>query len=214
MSVRSVAVKPPHWGIRPQPVPASRGRQAPTARARASARAAIVCALALAPARATADGIVPDAPARSQPAHVAPGRFRPSWDLDGTYLWLGPVGAASHLDARWDSTFGGEAAIGVVHEQAPLGVWGAALGVSRWTARGGTRIWLDSIAGTQVLGHMMGVSLGGIVELSELARPRIGGAVGLWGHVGIAPFARLGAVSELGMFAEVGVYVALPVLRR
>ncbi|MBC7973342.1 MAG: hypothetical protein H7138_00030 [Myxococcales bacterium] len=145
---------------------------------------------------------------------VAPARFRPSWDLDGLYLWLGPIGAASYVETRWDSTFGVEATLGVVREGAPVGLIGINVGASRWTRREGGRIWLDGVVGTRVLGRMLGASLGPIVELAELARPRLGASVGLWGYAGIAPFVRVGGVSDLGMFAELGVHIALPVLRR
>lgn len=157
---------------------------------------------------------VPDAPPAPHPVVVPPATFRPSWDLDGTYLWLGPIGAASFVDASWDSTFGGEAAIVVVREHAPLGLYGANLGASRWTERDGGRLWIDGLVGTRLLGRMMGASLGPILELSELAHPRLGGSIGVWGFAGITPFARVGAVSNLGMFAELGVHIALPVLRR
>jgi hypothetical protein len=154
-----------------------------------------------------------DPPAAAQPVTVPPATFRPTWDLDGTYLWLGPVGAASHIDARWDSTFGAEAAVVVVRERAPLGLVGATLGASRWTGRGGGRVWVDGLVGTR-LGRMMGISLGPILELSELAHPRPGASLGVWCFTGITPFARIGAVINLGMFAEVGIHIALPVLRR
>ena len=178
--------------------------------------APLLLALWLVPRTAAADPVTtaPDAPGVSHPIVVPPGTFTPSWDLDGTYLWLGPVGAASHVDSRWDSTFGGEAVIGVVHERAAVGLWGANLGASRWTGRGGGEIWLDGLIGTDVLGRMMGASLGPILEISELAHPRIGASIGVWGFAGITPFARIGTVSELGMFAELGVHIALPVLRR
>ncbi len=145
---------------------------------------------------------------------VAPARFRPSWDLDGLYLWLGPIGAAGYVETRWDSAFGVEATIGVVREGAPLGLIGVNVGASRWTRRDGGRIWLDGVVGTRILGRMLGASLGPIVELAELARPRLGASVGLWGYAGIAPFVRVGGVSDLGMFAELGVHIALPVMHR
>jgi hypothetical protein len=158
--------------------------------------------------------IVPDSPAATQPVVVPQATFRPSWDLDGTYLWLGPIGAASYIDARWDSTFGGEAAVVVVHEHEPLALAGVNLGASRWTERGGGRIWVDGLLGTYLARRMMGASLGPILELSELAHPRLGASIGVWGFAGITPFARVGTVSNLGMFAELGVHIALPVLRR
>lgn len=165
---------------------------------------------------AAADPVVvaPDAPASSQPVVVPRATFRPSSDLDGTYLWLGPVGAASFIDARWDSTFGGEGAVVAVHEHAALGLLGANLGASRWTVRGGGRVWVDGLVGTRLLGRMMGASLGPILELSEIAHPRLGASIGVWGFAGITPFVRVGSVSHLGMFAELGIHIALPVLRR
>jgi hypothetical protein len=151
-------------------------------------------------------------PARSAPASGP--AFGPTSDLDGTYLWLGPIGAASRIDARWDSTFGAETALVVVRERERIGALGANLGASRWTARGGGRVWVDGLIGTRLAGHLAGISLGPIVELSDLAHPRPGGSLGVWAFAGITPFVRVGAVAELGMFAEFGVHISLPVLRR
>lgn len=143
-----------------------------------------------------------------------PPKLRPSWDLDGTYLWLGPTGAASWVDSQWDSTFGGDAALVRVREHAPLAAIGGSFGASKWTVRGGGRVWLDAIAGTPVLGHIIGASAGPIIELSDVVHPRYGGSVGVWGFVGITPYARVGYVDSLGSFAEIGVHIALPVIRR
>lgn len=213
MRLLDIAVKAVHWGVPPQGPP---GQQARSPRARSSRR--IACFLAVIPlARAAAaepGRVVPDPPSAPRPVTVPPSTFAPTWNLDGTYLWLGPVGAASHIAARWDSTFGAEAAIVVVRERDPLGLVGANLGASRWTVRGGGRVWVDGLAGTHLLGHMTGISFGPILELSDLAHPRPGVSLGAWGFAGIAPFVRLGAVSDLGMFAEVGVHISLPVLRR
>jgi hypothetical protein len=137
---------------------------------------------------------------------------RPSWDLDGLYLWLGPTGAASRIDAQWDSTIGASLSIVRVREAEPLGAIGTSLGASRWTERGGGRVWLDAIVGTR-LGRMVGVTAGPILELSELARPRVGASVGAWAFVGVTPFVRLGTVQDLGGFVEIGVHIALPVIR-
>lgn len=197
-----VAVKPIHWGIRPQGVP--------------GLPRILACLLAVM-GTAAADPVtptIPDAPAAPRTVVVPPATFRPSWDLDGTYLWLGPIGAASFVDDKWDSTFGGEAAVVVVREGAPVGAAGVNLGASRWTERGGGRVWLDGLVGTRLLGRMLGASVGPILELSELAHPRLGASIGVWGFAGITPFARAGAVSNLGMFAELGIHIALPVLRR
>jgi len=137
----------------------------------------------------------------------------PSWNLDGLYLWLGPSGAASRIDAEWDSTIGADLGLVRVRERELLGAVGVSLGASRWTVRGGGRIWLDGLAGTR-LGRMVGVSAGPILELSELAHPRLGGSVGLWAFLGVTPFVRAGTVSQLGGFIEVGVHIALPVMRQ
>ncbi|HET7504652.1 MAG TPA: hypothetical protein VFK02_26705 [Kofleriaceae bacterium] len=195
-------MKPVHWGVRPQVV----GRRI----------ANVIPCVLLGIRIAAADPVqtAPDAPAAPRPVVVPRASFRPSWDLDGTYLWLGPIGAASHIDARWDSTFGGDAAFIVIHERERLGALGIDLGASRWTARGGGRVWLDGLAGTALAGRMMGVSLGPLLELSEIAHPRLGASIGMWAFVGITPFVRVGAVSNLGFFAELGIHIALPVLRR
>ena len=117
------------------------------------------------------------------------------------------------MRADWDSTIGADLAVVRVREGAPLGVIGGSLGASRWTERGGGRIWLDAIAGTRVFGRMVGVSGGPILELSDLAHPRLGGSLGVWAFVGITPFARIGTARELGTFGEIGVHIALPVYR-
>ena len=211
MCILNVALKPVHWGGCPQACEGQRRR---------SALVWVSCNIACLIAVVHVAAADPAATMPLEPAHpappvaVPPAAFTPSWDLDGTYLWLGPVGAASHIDARWDSTFGGEAAVVVVRERAPLALVGANLGASRWTVRGGGRVWVDGLVGTHVLGRMMGISLGPIAELSEVVHPRPGASIGIWCFAGITPFARLGAVTNLGMFAEVGIHIALPVLRR
>lgn len=158
--------------------------------------------------------IAPDPPPRTATPTLAPSTLPDSSNLDGLYIWLGPSGAASHIDSQWDSTIGADASIIRVRERSLLGAIGGSIGASRWTVRGGGRVWLDGIVGTPILGHMVGVSAGPIVELSDFAHPRVGGSVGLWGFAGITPFARVGAVDQLGMFVEVGIHIALPVFRR
>ena len=176
------------------------------------------CFLAVIAGTARADNtttkVDPDPPARTAPPAVSPAPpAGPSWDLDGLYFWLGPTGAASHIDAQWDSTFGADAAVIYVREGAALGALGASLGASRWTVRGGGRIWLDGIVGTH-LGRMVGLTAGPLIELSELSHPHMGGSVGLWCFAGVTPFVRIGTVSELGGFVEIGIHIALPVIRR
>jgi hypothetical protein len=129
-------------------------------------------------------------------------------------VWLGPTAAASHVAATWDSTFGGDLAVVRVREHELLGAIGGTLGASKWTTRDGGRVWLDALAGTSIFGHMAGVSAGPIVELAELAHPRVGGSVGVWAFAGVTPFVRIGLVEGLGGFGEIGLHVALPAIRR
>ena len=100
-----------------------------------------------------------------------------------------------------------------VREEAGLGAIGASAGASLWTAREGGRLWLDGIAGTRLGGRMYGASIGPLVELSDLAHPRIGGSLGLWAFFGPIPYARVGVVENLGAFVEIGLHLALPVFR-
>jgi hypothetical protein len=156
----------------------------------------------------------PDPPQRKTIPRVGPSGFSASSDLDGLYLWLGPSGAGSHVDGAWDSTFGADVSVVRVREHEAIGAIGGSFGASRWTERGGGRIWVDAMIGTRVLGRMIGMTAGPILELSELAHPKVGGSVGAWMFLGITPFARFGTVQDLGMFGEIGVHIALPVLRR
>jgi len=156
--------------------------------------------------------IDPDPPARPTPAATPPAPAAPSWDLDGLYLWLGPTGAAGRLMDSWDSTFGAHIAVVRVREQALIGAIGASLGASRWTTRGGARIWLDALIGTRI-GRMIGITAGPILELPELKHPEFGGSVGLWAFVGVAPYIRVGVLREFGSFVELGIHVSLPALR-
>ena len=156
--------------------------------------------------------ISPDPPPQTAPE--PPRTFRDSSDLDGTYLWLGPEGAANWIDSQWDSTFGIDASIVRVRERETAAALGASLGAAKWTSRGGGRLWTDLLVGTSLGGHMIGVSAGPLLELSDFAHPKIGGSVGIWGFVGITPYARVGTVSGLGNFAEIGIHIALPAFRR
>lgn len=154
--------------------------------------------------------IDPDPPSKRAP--TGPIVHPPSWDLDGLYLWIGPLGAATHVDAVWDSTIGGDLSVVRVREREPLGAIGASIGGSRWTERGGGRIWLDGLVGTR-LGRMVGISAGAVLELDELSHPRLGASAGLWAFLGVTPYLRVGTVQDLGGFVEIGLHIALPVIR-
>jgi hypothetical protein len=169
------------------------------------------------PAAADPTAFVPtetqtDPPPRPPPA-PAP-TLRPTWDLDGFYLWLGPIGAIGREAATWDSTFGGDLSIVRVRERQALGALGLTVGASKWTTHDGGRIWLDALVGTEPVGHVMiGLSAGALLELDELSNPRIGGSIGLWAYDAIAPYARIGWIDDLHGFVEFGLHIPLPVYR-
>ena len=179
-------------------------------------RCTVICAIYAAfcsAASADSVAITPDPPPRTRPPSVGPDRFGPSWDLDGFYLWLGPIGAASMVDSDWDSTFGGDLVLVRIRERQTISAIGIDAGASLWTERDGGRLWVDALVGTRLGSRIYGVSAGPILELSELAHPRIGGSIGVWAFFGITPFARVGVVEELGAFVDVGIHIALPVYR-
>jgi len=176
----------------------------------------VICACFLGVTSAAADPTttIPDPASRANPPVVAPAGFRPSWDLDGVYLWLGPTVAASRIEGGWDSIVGGDLSVLRVREHETLATIGGSAGAAVWTERGGGRIWADMVVGTRIGGWMVGTTAGPLVELSDVSHPRVGGSVGVFGFVGVTPFARVGYVDKLGGFAEIGVHLALPVLRR
>ena len=160
--------------------------------------------------------IATDLPPRSgAPVSGGPSGFRESSNLDGFYLWLGPVGAATRLDPGWDSVFGGDLAAVRVREHQRLGAVGGDFGFSKYTASSGGRLWLDAVVGTRLGGRaMVGLTAGPVLEVSDLQHPRAGASVGAWAFVGVTPFVRIGVVNESGVFVEIGLHVALPVFRR
>ena len=80
-----------------------------------------------------------------------------------------------------------------VREREALAAIGGSVGASMWTERGGGRIWARR--GRRDAASVAGWSArraGPIVELSDVAHPRVGGIVGVLGFVGVTPFARVG----------------------
>jgi hypothetical protein len=159
--------------------------------------------------------ISPDIPPRSGPPVVGPSGFPPASDLDGFYVWLGPMGNATTTNGEWDSAFGVDLAVLRIREHAPLSAVGGTFGFSKFTQNDGGRVWLDAVVGTRVAGRMMaGLTAGPVLEVSDSEHPRAGASVGVWAFVGVTPFVRVGVVSESGAFVELGIHVALPVFRR
>jgi hypothetical protein len=192
--------RPISWGRQPQ-------RGAKTLAALLVGNIAIAAAdPAFAPTKTAPD---PPPPASAQPRPLPP-----TWDLDGLYVWLGPTGAASHVQSQWDSTVGADVAVIRVREHDTLAAIGGSLGASKWTVRGGERAWLDFVVGTPLGGRIVGASLGPIVEFADFAPAHVGGSIGVWAFLGVVPYVRAGYVDALGPFVEIGLHVALPVWRR
>ena len=177
-----------------------------------SISAAIVAILGASAAADPPTETVPDPP--PPPTLSPPPVLKPSWDLDGIYVWLGPVGAAGYEAQTWDSAFGGDATFLRVREHQAIAGLGGTLGASKWTTHEGGQVWLEGLIATELGGHMVGASLGPLVEISEYANPQLGGAVGIWAFAGLTPYVKVGVIDTLGGFVELGVHFALPVFRR
>jgi hypothetical protein len=162
-------------------------------------------------------GFVPTQTSTDPPVRPPPGPapvLRPTWDLDGLYLWLGPIGAVGHEGGVWDSTFGGDLALVRVRERETLGAVGLTVGASKWTTHDGGRIWVDGLVGTEPVGHvMLGLSAGALLELDQVSGARFGATVGLWAYDAIAPYVRVGWIDDLHGFVEFGLHIPLPVYR-
>ena len=141
---------------------------------------------------------------------------RSTADLDDDYLWFGPVGNAYKVDGEWDSAFGAYLAAMRVREHRALAAAGLALGAERYSARDGSRLWLEVLVGTRKTPwhYLMGLTLGSTMELQTFDRPHAGGTASLWLFLGMTPYVRFGWIPEAGSYTEIGVVIALPVLRR
>jgi hypothetical protein len=140
--------------------------------------------------------------------------LRASSDLDGLHIWVGPIGAATHVDGAWDSAWGGTVAALRIRERAPLGAVGAWLGGAHYALRDGGRVWIDGVVGTRLLGgKMIGVAAGPVVELGDLHHPHVGAQASIWCFAGVVPYARLGVLEASGPFVEVGISLSVPALR-
>ncbi len=158
-------------------------------------------------------GGAPAARADDAPAPPAP-VLRSTADLDGTYVWLGPSGAAVRVDGGWFSSWGGGLQVVRIRERARLGVVGAWLSGVHYAGRDGGRIALEGVVGTRrLLGPMLGLGLGPAIELGDRHHPRLGGQASAWLYAGISPYLRLGVVADTGAYLELGVQVSLPVRR-
>jgi len=156
----------------------------------------------------------PRASADASGAPAPPTRLRAAADLDGLHLWVGPIGAATHVSDAWDSAWGGSVALVRIRERAWIGALGGWLGAAHYGASDGGRLWLDGVVGTRrLVGQMIGVGLGPVLEVGDLQHPRLGAQASIWCFAGVVPYARLGVLEQSGPFAELGISVSLPTLR-
>lgn len=148
------------------------------------------------------------------PGKSAPRPLRAASDLDGLHIWVGPVGAATHVENQWDSAWGGTIAVIRIREHAPVGAIGAWLGGAHYAVRDGGRVWLDGVVGTRRLGgHMLGAGVGPVLELGDFRHPHGGAQATFWCFAGVVPYARLGVLEASGSFVEVGISLSVPALR-
>jgi hypothetical protein len=162
----------------------------------------------------------PPALSPSSASDLTPGQARvpalapTSANLDGVILWLGPAAARTSAPTGADSCVGIELSIVRVRERRALSAAGLTLGAGRYASSDAGRIWAAAVTGTRwPTGWMTGISAGPMLELSPIARPRVGASVGLWIFVGVVPFVRIAALADRGVFAEAGLSIALPVRR-
>jgi hypothetical protein len=131
-------------------------------------------------------------------------------DLDGWYLTIGPVGAASRVADQWWSAFGLEVSIVRVAEHALPAALGVSGGGVSYAGRRGGRLWLEAeIAVAKPF--PLGVGVGAAAEVDPVEPPRPGIEATLWAYLGIVPYVRVGTVKTSGAFVEAGAMIKVPV---
>lgn len=129
-------------------------------------------------------------------------------------LWLGPTLAWQWREGGGDSLVGAQLAITEVRQGCAVALWGAGVGAARFAERDAGRVWAVAALGTRrPLGVMVGATAGPVVELAELARPKIGGAMSAWVALGVVPYARVAVLGDGTASAELGLELALPLRR-
>jgi hypothetical protein len=132
--------------------------------------------------------------------------------LDGTYVTVGPVGAAAHVEGEWVSAVGLELSIvNVIEQRLPAAIGGTFGGVS-YAGRPGGRFWLE---GEVALGGPLpaGIALGIATEVDRVRPYRPGAQATIWFLVGFVPYVRAGVLRETGAFFEAGVMLKIPARR-
>ena len=132
-------------------------------------------------------------------------------DPPSHFVALGALGGAVRTEGAWDTSFGGEIAVGELRQRGALAAWAFAIGFSTYSERDGGRVSGEVAAGTRWLGGILvGASAGPVVALDQFRRPRWGGEGSLWLYAGLVPYVRIGAISDGGGFVDIGVRIPLP----
>lgn len=172
------------------------------------AAVAFVIAMLTAASPAAADDAVPVQP---EPA------LRYTGDLDGEYVFLGPVGGIVQIEGLWDGAFGAQVALVRVRERRVLSAAGLLVSGARYSERDGGRLWFEGVVGTRRIPGLrrtlVGISAGPALELGTVQHPRAGVTGSAWVFAGVIPYVRAGTFDEAGSFVEVGLALALPVGR-
>ena len=150
--------------------------------------------------------------ARERASVVPPATFAPSWDLDGTYLWLGPTRRGE--PGRRRSGTRRSAADAAVRPR-PRGRAARRDRRRRSARAGGPSAAAAGSGSMPSLGTRpaagWSASRPGRSSSSPSSRIRGSAARSASGaSSGVTPFARVGAVDDLGGFAEIGIHIALP----
>jgi hypothetical protein len=131
-------------------------------------------------------------------------------DLDGWYLTIGPVGAASRVADQWWSAFGLELSVVRVAEHALPAALGLAGGGVSYAGRRGGRLWLEAEIGV-ARPLPIGLGVGLAAEVDPVEPPRLGVEATLWAYGGLVPYVRVGTVKTTGTFVEAGAMIKVPV---
>ncbi len=135
-------------------------------------------------------------------------------DLDGLYVTLGPVGAATRVEGEWLSAVGGELSVVLVRERCLPAAVGVDVGGMSYAGRDGGRLWAEAeVAVGRPLPFGLGIGGGVAAEVDANRRPRWGWQGTLWVFAGIIPYFRVGSVEESAGFLEVGVMIKIPARR-
>ncbi len=138
----------------------------------------------------------------------------PSWDLDGVWITLGPVGSATRIEGEWTTGAGGELSVAWLREREIPALLGVTLGGIGYTERDGGRLWLEAeVALKEPLPIPVGLAVGSAAEVDRVDPPRFGAQATFWIFTGIVPYVRAGTVALAGDFVELGVMIKLPAIR-